>query len=99
MITTRVEYNPVNYTNYMRIQTRFYKCGCVGKSTNCYNYLVLDKFTSTLENNNYLNIDLIAYNIMNSLLSTACIYSIAIYIDPLDENCNLNLFKNTHKSF
>ena len=63
------------------------------------NYSVLDKFTGTLEDNNYLDIDLIAHNTMDPSLSTACIYSIAIYIDSLDENYNSDLFKNTHKSF
>ena len=49
------------------------------KSVNI-NYSVLDKLTNTLEDNNYLDLDLIADNTIDPSSSSTCIHSIAIQL-------------------
>ena len=49
------------------------------KSVNI-NYSVLDKLTNILENNNYLDLNLIADNTIDPLSSSTCIHSITIQL-------------------
>ena len=49
------------------------------KSVNI-NYSVLDKLTNTLEDNNYLDLNLITDNTIDLLFSSTCIHSITIQL-------------------
>ena len=55
------------------------------KSVNI-NYSALDKLTDTLEDNNYLDLDLIADNTIDPLSSSTCIHSMAIQLPHSDDN-------------
>ena len=67
------------------------------KSVNI-NYSVLDKLTNTLENNNYLDLNLIVNNTIDLSSSSTCIHSIAIqlphsndsYVSSTLQNKNYN---------
>ena len=55
------------------------------KSVNI-NYSVLDKLTNTLENDNYLDLDLIANNTIDLSSSSTCIHSMTIQLPHSDDS-------------
>ena len=50
------------------------------------NYSVLDKLTNTLEDNNYLDLDLIADNTIDPSSSSTCIHSMTIQLPYSDDS-------------
>ena len=68
------------------------------KSVNI-NYSVLDKLTNTLENNNYLDLNLITGNTIDPSSSSTCIHFITIQLPyPNDSYASSTLWNKNYNS-
>ena len=84
-------HSTVRLDNALRVSLSF-------KSVNI-NYSVLDKLTNTLEDNNYLDLDLIADNTIDPSSSSTCIHSIAIQLPyPNDSYTSSTLWNENYNS-